>query len=176
MQEGPRLGHGAVATVNTKGCGSKQSCLCSLGRRWKWLMCPLAPVWAWGGGARGARVHRLCAGQKDPLALQEWSLTHIVSPSGAASGYIPDSGSGSLASSGWWARVHVVRCFRSRVVAMKLEEDTVSATHGLQSASSHCFVCSGADVSCLEIQYLIDLREKKNQIQFPLFWSVNEKM
>lgn len=53
-------------------------------------MCPLAPVWALGG--RGVAALGLHAGQKDPWACRERSLTHIVSPSGLASSYFSDSG------------------------------------------------------------------------------------
>lgn len=51
-------------------------------------MCPLAPVWALGGGVPALGLHAL---QKDPWASRERSLTHIVHPSGLASGYFTDS-------------------------------------------------------------------------------------
>lgn len=110
MQGRPRLRHRAVAIVNTKGCGGKQSCLCSLGRCWRWLMCPLGPVWALGGGVAALRLH---AGQKDPWAYRERSLTHIVSASSLASGYFSDSVYSSWLCQSWWARMRLVRCCRS---------------------------------------------------------------
>lgn len=86
MQEEPQLRHGAVAIVNTKCCGSKQDCLCSLDCCWRWLMCPLDPVWVSGGGVPARHYAR----QKKPCVCRERSLTHIVPPSSLASGYFTD--------------------------------------------------------------------------------------
>lgn len=135
MQEGPWLRHGAVAIVNTKGCGSKQSCLCSLGRCWRWLMCPLAPVWALGGGVAALRLH---AGQKDPWACRERSLTHIVSPSGLASGYFTDSG-----YRGWLCQADEHVCTWSDAVGHEwcggIEEFTCCFRHWIEKGSYYCW-------------------------------------
>lgn len=64
MQGGARRRHGAAATVNTKGCAGKQNCLCLLGRYWRWLMFPLVPPWAEGGG--GAVAAAACGTKKTP--------------------------------------------------------------------------------------------------------------
>lgn len=65
VQEGPRLRRGAAAIANAIGCGGKQSCLCSLGCCRRWLMGPLAPVRALGGGAVALR-HRAWQKQRTP--------------------------------------------------------------------------------------------------------------
>lgn len=65
VQEGPRFRGGAVAIANAIGCGGKQSCLCELGCCLRWLMCPLAPVGALGGGAAALR-HRAWQKQRTP--------------------------------------------------------------------------------------------------------------
>lgn len=49
-------------------------------------MYPLVPARALGGGVAAPRLH---AGQKDPWACRERSLTHIVSPSGLVSSCFP---------------------------------------------------------------------------------------
>lgn len=113
MQERPWLRHGAVATVNTKGCGSKQSCLCSLGRCWKWLMCPLAPVWALGGRGGGAQTPRRT---KRPPGPAEMVTDPYCVSFGPRQWIFYWFRLQRLALSGWWACMQFVRCFRSWMV------------------------------------------------------------
>lgn len=87
-------------------------------------MCPLVPVWALGGGVA---AHRLHTGQKDPLGLQKWSLTHIVSPLGPAGGYFTDSG-----YRGWLCQADELVCSSSDALGHEWcggrEHDTCSFT------------------------------------------------
>lgn len=76
-------------------------------------MYPLVPARALGGGVAAPRLH---AGQKDPWACRERSLTHIVSPSGLVSSCFPVSGYRNWLCQSRYAYMQMDRCCRLRVV------------------------------------------------------------